>query len=206
MSHILSGGHTVGFVFPFCFHVPCAVKMTHLSTAACQYVSYFVRRTYGWLCFSFLFSCPLCCQDDTSFGSSLSICLIFCQADIRLALFFLFVCVPCAVKMTHLLAAACQYVSYFVRRTYSWLCFSFLFSCPLCCQDDTSFGSSLSICLIFCQADIRLALFFLYVCVPCAVKMTHLSTAACQYVSYFVRWTYGWLCFSFLCVSLVLSR
>ena len=33
--------------------------------------------------------------------------------------------------------------------------------------------------------------------VPCAVKMFHLLTAACEYVSYFVRWTNDWLCFLF---------
>ena len=38
-------------------------------------------------------------------------------------------------------------------------------------------------------------LFLLYcTCVPCAVKMLHLLPAACQYVSYFVRWTNDWLC------------
>ena len=96
MCHILSGGQTIGFVFLFsiiCMYVPCTVKMFHLLTAACQYVSYFVRWTYDWLCFSFsvfLYVCPLCCKDVPSFDSSLSICVIFCQADKRLALFFLF--------------------------------------------------------------------------------------------------------------------
>ena len=101
------------------------------------------------------------------------------------------------------------HVSFFVRwtSTNSRFRFSFICVCPLCCQDDTSFDSSLSICLIFCQVDLRLALFFLFVRVPCGVKLTHLSTAACQNVSYFVRWTNSWLCFSFFVfMSLVLSR
>ena len=123
VCHILSGGHMIGFVFHFpffCIYVPCAVKMFHLLTAACQYVSYFVRRTNSWLCFSVfcIYICPLCCKNVSSFDSSLSICVIFCQVDKRLALFFpFFVCmyVPCAVKMLHLLTAACQYLSYFVR-------------------------------------------------------------------------------------------
>ena len=39
MCHILSGGQTIDFVFSvFCMYVPCAVKMFHLLTAACQYV------------------------------------------------------------------------------------------------------------------------------------------------------------------------
>ena len=40
MCHILSGGQTIGFVFifRFCMYVPCAVKMFHLLTAACQYM------------------------------------------------------------------------------------------------------------------------------------------------------------------------
>ena len=52
-----------------------------------------------------MYVCPLCCKDVPSFDSSLSICVIFCQVDKRLALFFpFFVCmyVPCAVKMFHL--------------------------------------------------------------------------------------------------------
>ena len=85
MCHILSGGQTIGFVFifRFCMYVPCAVKMFHLLTAACQYVSYFVRWTNNWLCFyfPFLYVCPLCCKDVPSFDSSLSICVIFCQVD-----------------------------------------------------------------------------------------------------------------------------
>ena len=124
--------------------------------------------------FPFLYICPLCCKDVLSFDSSLSICVIFCQVDKRLTLFFSVSCmyVPCAVKMFHLLTAACQYVSYFVRWTNDWLCFLFsvfLYVCPLCCKDVPSFDSSLSICVIFCQVDKRLALLFyfaFFVCMP----------------------------------------
>ena len=50
----------------------------------------------GWFCFSFVCVCPLCCQDDTSFDSSLSTCLIFCQMDKQLAFFpFLLSCPLC---------------------------------------------------------------------------------------------------------------
>ena len=129
----------------------------------------------GFVFFRFLYVCPLCCKDVPSFDSSLSICVIFCQVDKRLALLFIF---------------------------------CFLYVCPLCCKDIPSFDSSLSICVIFCQVDKQLTLFFSVSCmyVPCAVKMFHLLTAACQYVSYFVRWTYDWLgFFPFLvCMSLVL--
>ena len=79
--------------------------------------------------------------------------------------------------------------------------FALLYACPLCCKDVPSFDSSLSICVIFCQVDKPLALFLFsafFTHVPCAVKMFHLLTAACQYVSYFVRWTNDWLCFYFL--------
>ena len=36
--------------------------------------------------------CPLCCKDVPSFDSNLSICVIFCQVDKLLALFFIFHC------------------------------------------------------------------------------------------------------------------
>ena len=52
MCHILSGGQTTCFVLFILLnrtYVPCAVKMCHLLTAACQYVSYFVRWTNDWL-------------------------------------------------------------------------------------------------------------------------------------------------------------
>ena len=160
----------------FCMYVPCAVKMFHLLTAACQYVSYFVRWTYDWLCFSFsIFYIYVPCAVKMCYLLTAA-CqyVIFCQADKRLTLFFSVSCmyVPCAVKMFHLLTAACQYVSYFVRWTNDWLCFLFsvfLYVCPLCCKDVPSFDSSLSICVIFCQVDKRLALLFyfaFFVCMP----------------------------------------
>ena len=158
MSHLFDSSLSICFIFR-------AVKMSHLLTAACQYVSYFVRWTNGWLCFFHFW--------------------LYCTY------------VACAVKMSHLLTAACQYVSYFLRCTLFFSFLALLCACPLCCKDVTSFDSSLSICFIFRQVDKRLALFFhfwLYCTyVPCAVKMSHLLTAACQYVSYFVRWTNDWL-------------
>ena len=108
-------------------------------------------QTIDFVFFRFLYVCPLCCEDVPSFDSSLSICVIFCQVDKRLALLFIFrffcMYVPCAVKMFHLLTAACQYVSYFVRWTNDWLCFFilyFLYVCPLCCKGVPSFDSNLS--------------------------------------------------------------
>ena len=119
---------------------------------------------------------PLCCQDVSaachllsgghltknyylSFLSLvLSRCVIFCQQPVKmchllsgghlLLLFILFV--PCAVKMCHLLSAACQDVSSFVRWTFI-IIYPF---CPLCYRDVSSFVSSLSRCVIFCQVDI----------------------------------------------------
>ena len=122
-----------------------------------------------------------------------------------------------SLVMCHLLSAACQDVSSFVRWTFIIIIYPF---CPLCCQDVSSFVSSLSRCVIFCQVDIYyylsflslvlsrcvifcqqpvkmchllsgghlLLLFILFV--PCAVKMCHLLSAACQDVSSFVRWTF----------------
>ena len=162
-----------------------------------------------WLAFFFIFRflyiCPLCCKDVPSFDSSLSICVIFCQADKRLALFSVFcmyVCPLCCKDVPSFDSSLS--ICFIFCQVDIWLAlffiFRFLYICPLCCKDVPSFDSSLSICVIFCQADKRLALFFpFFVCmyVSCAVKMFHLLTAACQYVSYFVRWTNDWLCFIF---------
>ena len=56
-------------------------------------------------------------------------------------------------------------------QTIDFVSFRFLYVCPLCCKDVPSFDSSLSICVIFCQVDKRLALLFifcfLYVCPLC---------------------------------------
>jgi len=101
------------------------------------------------------------------------------------------------VRMTHPLSAACQDVSSFVRwtnRACMCVCVSLLVLVGhFASQDDPSFVSSLSRCLIFRQVD-RLCV---YVCVcPCwslsillLVRMTHPLSAACQDVSSFVRWT-----------------
>ena len=139
---------------------------------------------------------PLCCQDVSaachllsgghltknyylSFLSLvLSRCVIFCQQPVKmchllsgghlLLLFILFV--PCAVKMCHLLSAACQDVSSFVRWTFI-IIYPF---CPLCYRDVSSF--------------VRWTFIILFV--PCAVKMCHLLSAACQDVPSFVRWAF----------------
>ena len=76
--------------------IHCGIKVFHVLTAGCQYVSYFDRWTNDWLCFyfPFLYVCSLCCKDVPSFDSSLLISVIFCQVDKRLALFLfsVFVC------------------------------------------------------------------------------------------------------------------
>ena len=57
--------------------------------------------------------CPLCCKDVPSFDSSLSICVIFCQVDKRLALFFIFHCLyvcPLYCKDVLSFDSSCQYM------------------------------------------------------------------------------------------------
>ena len=151
----------------------------------------------------------------------LSRCVIFCQQPVKmchllsgghLLLFILFV--PCAIEMYHLLSAACQDVSSFVRWTFIIIIYPF---CPLCCQDVSSFVSSLSRCVIFCQVDIYyyylsfLSLVLSRCVIFCQqpVKMCHLLSGGCvifvwtfiiiiypfcplccQDVSSFVRWTF----------------
>ena len=74
--------------------------------------------------------------------------------------------VPCAVKMFHLLPAACQYVSYFVRWTNDWLCLVLLLA--LSC-----------VAYIFLEhaymrmRSLKYQLLY-FTDVPCAVKMFHL--------------------------------
>jgi len=95
LSHLSSGEPIVRV----CACVPCLslsvlllVRMTHPLSAACQVVSSFVRWTNCacmCVCATLLVLVgPFASQDDPSFVSSLSRCLIFRQVD-------LFVCVLC---------------------------------------------------------------------------------------------------------------
>ena len=64
--------------------------------------------------------------------------------------------------------------------------FPFLYVCmSLCCKDVPSFDSSLSICVIFCQVDKRLALFFifrfLYVCPLCCKDVPSFDSSLSKY-------------------------
>ena len=89
-----------------------------------------------------------------------------------------------AEKMCHLLSAACQYASYFVRWTTNTHGFFYLVchTVKMCHRLSVfyQYASYVSYELPF--------LLFSYV-VHYAEKMYHLLSAACQYASYFVRWT-----------------
>ena len=210
----------------FILFVPCAVKMCHLLSAACQDVSSFVRWTFI-IIYPF---CPLCYRDVSSFVSSLSRCVIFCQVDIyyyylsflslvlsrcvifcqvdiyyylsflslvlsrcvifcqqpvkmchlllggHLLSFLSLVLSRCVifcqqpVKMCHLLSGGHLLLLFILLSLVLSRCVIFcqqpvkmchllsgghlLSFCPLCCQDVSSFVSSLSRCAIFCQVGI----------------------------------------------------
>ena len=104
-------------------------------------------------------------------------------------------CVKCnwvlvLVRMSYLLAAACQDVPSFVR--WPIMCVTVWFVCdlgPCASQDAPSFSSSLSRCPIFCQVAHRVC----DVCLVCnwvlvLVRMSHPLAAACQDVPSFVKW------------------
>jgi len=136
---------------------------------------------------------PFASQDDPSFVSSLSSCLIFRQVDQSCV--YVCVCVsPCwslsvllLVRMTHPLSAACQDVSSFVRWTmcvYVCVCVCVCVSLlvlvsPFACQDDPSFVSSLSRCLIFRQVDCVCICVCVSVCV-CVSLLVLVGPFACQ--------------------------
>jgi len=122
MSHRSSGGPIVHVCVCPCWSlsVILLVRMTHPLSAACQDVSSFVRWTTlcVYVCVCVLVS-PFAVQDDPSFVSSLSRCLIFRQVD-QLCVYvcvFVSLLVLLLVRMTHPLSAACQDVSSFVRWT-----------------------------------------------------------------------------------------
>ena len=160
MCHLLSGGH---LLLLFILFVPCAVKMCHLLSAACQDVSSFVRWT-----FIIIYPFVPC---------AIEMCHLLSGGHLLL-LFILFV--PCAVKMCHLLSAACQDVSSFIRWTFI-IIYPF---CPLCYRDVSSFVSSLSRCVIFCQVDIY------YPFCPLCCQDVSSFVSSLSRCAIFVRWAF----------------
>ena len=125
--------------------VPSAVKMLHLWTAACQYVSYFVRRTKYQLC--------VLITDCTCNYSCVFMCKYY-YVSMTIGVFF------SGPRRWYLKRDAKRIVKGMVlisRRSVNCklkvsngeVHVSSKETCPACFQDDTSFGSNPSICFIF---------------------------------------------------------
>ena len=127
--------------------VPSAVKMLHLWTAACQYVSYFVRRTKYQLCVLITdctcnYSCVFKCK---YYYVSMTIGVFF--SGPRRWPWYLERDAKCIVKGTVLISR--RSVNCKLKVSNGEVHVSFKETCPACFQDDTSFGSNPSIWFIF---------------------------------------------------------